>query len=310
MQYIGEFIALGVAFLWTIASLACEVGGKKLGVLSLNVWRMLLSILPLMAFMWIVTGSWLPIHLSTEACLWFVVSGVVGYFWGDWCLLKGYLLIGSHYGQLLLTLTPMFASFFAWMLLKQTLSLQSVFAIFVTMLGIAIAVFRREEGKKVRLHLPFKGVLYVLGGSLGSGLGLVLSKKGLDLYCSAMTAEFLQDNPMYVAFSANFVRCCAGFICFIILLIFKKQTHVFVAGMKSKLGMISMLIAVITGPLVGVGLSIMSVQYTAVGIANTIMCLTPVLILIPSHYLFHQKITLQNIIGALVSVLGVMIFFL
>lgn len=40
MQYFGELISLGVAFSWTITALASEVGSKRLGVLSLNVWRL------------------------------------------------------------------------------------------------------------------------------------------------------------------------------------------------------------------------------------------------------------------------------
>ena len=70
-----------------------------------------------------------------------------------------------------------------------------------------------------------------------------------------------------------------------------------------------MLVAVIFGPFLGVGFSLMAVQYTAAGIASTIMATTPILILIPSHYLFHQKITIKGILGAIISVVGVSLFF-
>ena len=71
-----------------------------------------------------------------------------------------------------------------------------------------------------------------------------------------------------------------------------------------------MLTAVISGPFVGVGFSLMAVQYTAAGIASTIMATTPILILLPSYYLFHQKITWKGFIGACISVVGVSLFFL
>ena len=71
-----------------------------------------------------------------------------------------------------------------------------------------------------------------------------------------------------------------------------------------------MLIAVFTGPFLGVSFSLMAVQYTAAGIASTIMAMTPIIILIPSYYLFKQPITLKSIIGAIVSCIGVSLFFL
>jgi drug/metabolite transporter (DMT)-like permease len=66
----------------------------------------------------------------------------------------------------------------------------------------------------------------------------------------------------------------------------------------------------IFGPFVGVGLSLMAVQYTSAGIASTLMALTPIIIILPSYWLFHQKITWRAVIGAVISVLGVTLFFL
>ena len=54
----------------------------------------------------------------------------------------------------------------------------------------------------------------------------------------------------------------------------------------------------------------LAVQYTSAGIASTLMALTPVLILLPSHLIFKEKISKQSIIGACISVIGVSMFFL
>ena len=75
-------------------------------------------------------------------------------------------------------------------------------------------------------------------------------------------------------------------------------------------GLAAMLTAVVSGPFIGVGFSLMAVQYTAAGIASTIMAMTPILILLPSYWLFHQPITLRNVVGAVISVIGVSLFFL
>ena len=54
----------------------------------------------------------------------------------------------------------------------------------------------------------------------------------------------------------------------------------------------------------------MAVQYTAAGIASTIMALSPILIIVPSYYLFQQKITTKGVVGAIISIIGVSLFFL
>ena len=95
MQYFGELISLGVAFSWTITALASEVGSKRLGVLSLNVWRLGLAMVCSAALMWVVTGNPLPAHASGTAWFWLMLSGVVGYFFGDWCLFNSYLCFGD-----------------------------------------------------------------------------------------------------------------------------------------------------------------------------------------------------------------------
>jgi drug/metabolite transporter (DMT)-like permease len=64
------------------------------------------------------------------------------------------------------------------------------------------------------------------------------------------------------------------------------------------------------GPFIGVSLSLMAVQYARAGIASTLMALTPVLILFPYALIYKQKITPKEILGVIVSMTGVALFFL
>jgi drug/metabolite transporter (DMT)-like permease len=40
------------------------------------------------------------------------------------------------------------------------------------------------------------------------------------------------------------------------------------------------------------------------------MSLTPILIIAPAAFLFHQKVTFREVLGAFISVVGVCLFFL
>ena len=305
MQYLGEFISIGVAFSWTATALLSEFGSKRLGNLTLNVLRMALALLFSVVFFGVVTGNILPPGASAEACGWMLLSGLVGYVIGDFCLFQCYIIIGSRYGQLFMTLAPLSAALMAWVMLGQQMTLMSILAMLVTLFGISISVLGRGEHHKVSLKLPLNGILFAIGAAVCQGVGLVLSKIGMDYYePSASMPEWL------VPFSANFYRCVAGIIGFTFLLYYRDGMAPLREAMHDKKGLSVATATTIFGPFVGVGFSLMAVQYTAAGIASTLMAMTPIIIILPAYWLFHEKITWKAILGALISVIGVSLFFL
>ena len=304
MAYLGELISIGVAFSWTATALLSEFGSKRLGNLTLNVLRMGMALLFSMVLFWIVAGTPLPPVGSMEACGWMLLSGVVGYVIGDFCLFQCYIIIGSRYGQLFMTLAPLAAALMAWITLGQQMTPMSIVAMLVTLIGIGISVLGRGEHHKVSLKLPLNGVIFAVCAALCQGIGLVLSKIGMDHYDTATMPEWL------VPFSANFLRCIAGIIGFGLLLFFRDGLQPLRDAMHDRKGMTVAAATTIFGPFIGVGFSLMAVQYTNAGIASTLMALTPIIIILPSYWLFHQKITWRSVLGAIISVLGVSLFFL
>lgn len=309
MAYIGELISIGVAFSWTATALLSEFGSKRLGNLTLNVLRMGLALLFSLVLFGMVTGSMLPPGASTEAAGWMLLSGLVGYVIGDFCLFQCYIIIGSRYGQLFMTLAPLSAALMAWVTLGQQMTGKSVIAMLVTLWGIGISVLGRGDHHKISLKLPVNGVLYAIGAAVCQGVGLVLSKIGMDHYEVSMMAE--ADIPEWlIPFSANFYRCIAGIIGFSFLLFYRDGMAPLREAVRDKKGLSVATATTIFGPFVGVGFSLMAVQYTAAGIASTLMAMTPIIIILPSYWLFHEKITWRSVIGAVISVLGVSLFFL
>ena len=306
MTYIGELISIGVAFSWTATALLSEFGSKRLGNLTLNVLRMGLALLFSLVLFFVVTGSVMPPGASAEAAAWMLLSGVVGYVIGDFCLFQCYIIIGSRYGQLFMTLAPLSAALMAWITLGQQMNAMSILAMLVTLGGISISVLGRGEHHKVGLKLPLNGVLFAIGAAMCQGIGLVLSKIGMDHYEVSLTGT----PEWLVPFSANFYRCIAGIIGFALLLYFRKGLEPLREAMHDRKGLAVATATTVFGPFVGVGFSLMAVQYTAAGIASTLMAMTPIIILLPSYWLFKQKITWRAVVGAVISVVGVSLFFL
>ncbi len=309
MQYLGEIISLTVAFSWTITALCSEVASKRLGALQLNVFRMSLSMLLLSATLWIFTGSPLPLYADGQTWLWLILSGVVGYVLGDYCLFNSYILIGSRFGQLFMTLAPIAAAISGWFILGERLSAQAVVGMAVTVTGIGMSVLNKGTAHKVGLKLPLKGVLFGIGAGAGQGVGLVLSKVGMNHYALAIP-DGVENVSNLLPFASTFIRAIAGLTGFVAVMAVRREFGAMQAALKDKKGVKAAVGATLTGPFIGVSLSLMAVQYTEAGIASTLMALTPIFILWPAYLLFKQRVTLKEVVGAIISVIGVSLFFL
>ena len=308
MQYLGELISIGVAFSWTATALLSEFGSKRMGNVTLNFVRMAITLVFSAILFWVVTGNPLPAKASGEAYLWMMLSGLVGYVIGDFCLFQCYIIIGSKFGQLFMTLAPITAAIMAWFTLGQEIRPMSIVAMVVTLTGIAITVLGRSDSNhRLSLKLPLNGVLFAIGAAVCQGVGLVLSKIGMDHYEASLAAPC---EPWILPFYANVFRCLAGITGFFLLLAFREG---FTSLRKNVTDRTSMTVATLTtifGPFVGVGCSLLAVQHTSAGIASTLMALTPIIIILPAWWLFKQPITAKSVLGALISVAGVSLFFL
>lgn len=308
MQYVGELISIGVAFSWTTTALLSEFGSKRMGNLTLNLTRMVITLVFSCILFWAVGGNPLPAGASTEAYLWMMLSGLVGYVIGDFCLFQCYIIIGSKFGQLFMTLAPITAAIMAWFTQGQEIRPTAILAMIVTLAGIAITVLGRGDNHhKLTLKLPLSGVLFAIAAAVCQGVGLVLSKIGMDHYEATLTTPLA---GWMLPFHANFFRCVAGTIGFVLLMALREGFAPLQRGVHDRKGMVAAVATTIFGPFVGVGASLLAVQYTAAGIASTLMALTPIIIILPAWWIFKQPITAKSILGAIISVIGVSLFFL
>lgn len=295
-HHIGEFAALLTAFFWTVTSLSFESASHKIGSIAVNILRLVIGLVFLSVFTLIRRGLILPVDASVENWFWLSLSGLVGFVFGDLFLFKSYTMIGSRFSMLIMTLVPPITAFFSFAILGEKLTLFHYLGMTLTFSGIAMAIFSRPaKGEKLSLKLAPKGILYAFGGAIGQALGLVLSKFGMKNY-----------DP----FAATQIRIIAGIFGYTILVTFLTRWASVIKGTQNKSGMILTSLGAFFGPFLGVSFSLIAIKYTEAGIASTIMALVPVFIILPAVILFKQKVTLPEILGAIVSVAGVALFFL
>lgn len=322
-MFIGETIALFVAVAWTATALFAEVGSKRIGSLPLNTVRMTMSLILLVLTLWLTMGVPYPRYADGRTWAWLLLSGLVGYVIGDYCLMQGYILIGSRFGQLFMTLSAPTAALTGRLLLGERIGWLALVGMVVTLSGIAMSILSKK-GDHLNLALPRRGVFHASMAGICQGFGLVLSKIGLQHYDTAITAAGADPQsavagaplplPLFlsVPFAATMIRATiglAGF--FLVLRLFDRQWHQKLShALHDRKAMWCVFWATIFGPFVGVSASLLATQYTATGIAQTLFALTPVLIIAPAAWLFHQHVSPRQILGAVVSVAGVCLFFL
>ena len=311
MQHLGEIISLIVAVSWTVTAIFADKASHRLGSMTTNVIRLSLASVFLAILLWITLGHPYPVHADGRAWLWLGLSALVGYVFGDWCLFNCYLVIGARFGQLFMTLAPPMAAIAGWAMLGETLTWKSMLAMAVTLSGIAISILSKgNSGHTVKLSLPLKGVLLGLGAGAGQGVGLVLSKIGMQHYEAAVPAGAPALMDTMLPFASTMIRALIGSAGFLCLMALQKDLPRLKAAAHDRKGLTYAVILTLFGPVFGVSLSLMAVQYTDAGIASTLMALTPVLIILPYAIMYKQKVRLKEIIGVTVSMAGVAMFFL
>jgi drug/metabolite transporter (DMT)-like permease len=293
--HIGEVSALLVALFWTITALSFEYASVRVGSLAVNFIRLVFGLIFLSAYTFFARGMLLPLDADMNAWFWLALSGLIGFVAGDLFLFKAFSVVGARLSMLIMTLVPPVTAIFGWIILGEKLTWLGFTGMTLTIAGIAMALLsRNRNNKKLAVKTPLKGILFALGGAIGQAIGLVLSKFGMGDY-----------DP----FAATQIRIIAGIIGFGIIVLLLGRTKNIKNAMKNREGVVGITLGSFFGPFLGVSFSLLAVKYTETGIASTIMAIVPILIIPPSVLLFRQKITMGEIIGAFISVGGVVLFF-
>ena len=310
MNHIGEILSLLVAVSWTFSAWFADKASRRIGSMETNVIRLVLATLMLSALLWITVGRPYPVFANGKAWLWLGLSAAVGYVFGDYCLFNSYLVIGPRLGQLMMTIAPPMAAIAGWIMLGESMSWKSILAMAVTLCGIGMSILSRGEKHHFKLDIPLKGIILGIGAGTGQGVGLVLSKIGMEHYALAVPSDAPAAMQAMLPFASTLIRAIIGAIGFFILLNISKGMASLKAAVKDPIGMRDATLLTIFGPALGVSLSLMAVRYANAGIASTLMALVPVIIIAPDVLINKHKIKLKEIIGVLVSITGVAMFFL
>jgi len=245
-----------------------------------------------------LVGTLFPASAGLARFAWLGVSGLIGFALGDALLFEAYVLLGPRLTVLVFTTWPVFSALMAWALLGESMGLAKVAAMVVTLGGIALVVLETSRAQtQVRPRRFTLGLALALGGAIGQAVGFIFSKFG-------MSGGF---SPI----SANLIRVGAGALAMWAWQLFRGELVGNVRKLKDTHAAMLIGFGALFGPVAGVVLSLYAINHARyLGVASTIMSLSPVLILPFSVFVEKERVGLWAVLGTVVSIGGAAAMFL
>ena len=295
--YAGELAALGTAVCWSATAIFFSYSGRLIGSDVVNRSRLLFAFLFLGLSHLVLEGSLFPLHVEGFRWFWLAISSVLGLVVGDTLLFKAYVLIGPRLSMLLMSTVPIISTLFGWLLFGETVSGLELTAVFLTVGGVSWVVTEKQPGRTAVENKQFSsGILFGLGGALGQVSNLITARYGLV------------DN--FPTISATMIRILVALIILWGLALLRGQVRATLRQWRNRQAFPAMIGGSISGPFLGIWLSLVAIQLTRLGIASTLMALPPVL-LIPVEFIVYKKpVSARGMVGTGVAFIGVMLLFL
>ncbi|MEM7157247.1 MAG: DMT family transporter [Myxococcota bacterium] len=304
-ESLGQLAGLGTAACWAMTSLFFADASTRVGSLVVNFVRLVLALAMLSLVTSITRGMPWPTDATGHAWLWLSVSGLFGFTLGDLCLLRALVVIGPRLGSLLMSFAPPFTALIGWAILGETLRLDQLLGMTLTVGGVgwALADRRRDddgdgEKKDESAQAPLdrgamvRGVLLGIGAGLGQAAGLVLSKYGMG---------------DYDAMAATQIRVVAGGLGFAAIFTATRWWPRVRSALSNRRAMRSTTIGAVFGPFLGVWLSLFAVQHTNAGVAASLMATSPIIIIPMVVLVRREKVGWGGILGTVLAVAGVVL---
>ncbi len=297
MALIGEIAGLLTSLLFAANAVLITRAGQRVGSIIVNRTRLLFALLYLILLNVILYHQPLPFNAEPARWMWLSLSGLIGLALGDAFLFQAFLSVGARLGMLLLSLSTIFSALEARVFFGESLRPGQLIGIALTLGGIIWVLLERGDGQERTTRPSAIGISFGVLAAIGQATGLVFSKQG-------MLGAF---SPI----SGNAVRMLAAAIGVWIVTFLRKEAGETLQTLRANPSAFKLLaVAAFIGPVMGVSLSLLAVQNTAVGVASVLTSLSPIFMLPLSRFYLKEHLGWQVIAGTFLATAGVAILFL
>jgi len=297
---IGELAALGAAICWAVAPILYKRALFKMKPISANIVRCASNAAVLVLILLVFGKADALASLPLEVILAIVASGLVGLGVGDTLYMIGLNSVGVARAVPLASTYPLFSLIWATFLLGQPVTATAVLGAFVILLGIWL--LSRDKGENAA---EIKGKTALIGviASMATAVAWSISITLMDFAVTMPSVNTLDAN--YAVVTAR-IAVIALFMLALSPVIDKN--HGFLKVKRRTL------IELCVGGLVANAVGWLLMNYSFLNIleaqAVPISSTTPLFSALAGFILFHEKMTVNSTIGAIIIVAGVSLIFM
>ncbi len=293
---LGQILAIFVAITSAEKSILFSYLGRNVSTRATVHIRLWIAA-PLLIILALFTEGTAFLNADLNTWVILLLSGVIGYFICDSFAFWAYANIGPREAMVIMTLNPIFHSILSYLFFSEVLTTQQMFAILITIFGIIVLVLNQDKEKNLRKKKhQAKGIFFAFLGAVFQAISNILAKSALHTL-----------NPI----SANAIRIIGGVTAAALFALFfrKEFTKDFILY-KNKKYFSLLLLATVSGPILGMTLLYMSFNYAPVGLTTAIAQINPIFILIYELIFLKKRVKSLEILGTIISVIGVIIMFI
>lgn len=301
----GLIAAFGTLLCWTAGTFAFTAASRQAEAGAMNRVRLLHATL-LLSLVVVLLYGLAPMELITLPTpyewFWLGLSGIIGLTIGDFFAFNAYRILGSSRTSLFSAFAPVAALLLGILMLGETINLAGIMGMMISICGILwfIRSTRRTTDESVDRKRISSGILFAIIGAVTQGLGLVCSKKGLNII-------HLQ-GPDLSPVHASWIRIIVAMLAAYSLAVFKRNILAELKTMSTTMVIARpLLIGTLFGPVLGVSLSLVAATQLQVGVAQTIFSLQPLTVMLAATISGKERLNASSVIAALVCVLGVFV---
>lgn len=287
---LGSFASLTSAFFWALGSILFRKLGNKVSPLGMNLGKNVIGILYIGIILLLIGIK----PMSNREFLILGASGLLGIALGDTLFFKALMQLGPRLTVLLGTLGPVFTLILAVVFLREMPSFLAWIGILLTISGVTWILWERSPREEIRKNRT-SGIKYLLLSILCTSIGIILAKIGVTSVS---------------ALQALFIRFLGGTIGLTLYGCMNRQLKNWLVPFRDIRLLKFILLTVFIVVFGGFWLFLLSLKYVDASVAVILNSTEPLFILPLTAFLLKERISLQEIIGAIVVVSGVVLIFM
>lgn len=288
-KIIGIFAALGSAASWALGSILFKRISESVSVFGMTLSKGIVSLL-LLGGALLLSGmeATMSVAITWQLCL----SGLLGIAAGDTFFFAALRDLGPKLLVVFFMLSQALTALLAVAILGEAPSLQCWIGIAVVIAGVALTLWIRIRRDEAARPTQLRGILYGLAAMLCISFSIIIAKQALA-----------STSPLW----ATFIRMAAGTAGMLLLGFGAHSLGDWLRPFQNRRLSLLFIASVCVVTFGGFWLSLVSIKYVDVTVANTVGAVEPIFVLPLAAVMLKERVTRLEASGALLTVCGVVL---